>query len=64
MVKIHRREIQRRGRQMLAFLLAAAMIIGLIPRNIHVSAASKATEDTYESGDCVITYKENSAWVH
>ena len=51
MVKIHRREIQRRGRQMLAFLLAAAMIIGLIPQNIHVSAASKATEDTYESGE-------------
>ena len=64
MVKIHRREIQRRGRQMLTFLLAAAMIIGLIPQNIHVSAASKATEDTYESGDCVITYKENSAWGH
>ena len=66
MFKIHRRDARRRGRQMISFLLIAAMILGLVPQNAYASAASKAsakaTENTYESEDCMITYKETSSW--
>lgn len=65
MLQIHRRDVRRWGRQILSFLLIAAMILGLIPQSAYASAAeatAKVAEKTYESEDCVITYKESSAW--
>ena len=65
MIQIHRRDVRRRGRQILSFLLITAMILGLIPQSAYASAQEAGTnkaENTYESEDCMITYKETSAW--
>lgn len=66
MFKIHGRDVRRKGRQILSFLLIVAMVLGLMPQSAFAGAALKAAaktaENTYESEDCVITYKETSAW--
>lgn len=38
------------------------MVLGLVPQSATASAAPKAAENTYESEDCTITYKESSTW--
>ncbi|MDE6635782.1 MAG: cellulose-binding domain-containing protein, partial [Lachnospiraceae bacterium] len=66
MLEIHRRDIRRKGRQIISFLLVTAMILGLVSQNAYASTASKAvaevTEKTYETEGCMITYKETSTW--
>ena len=61
---IRTKDVKTWGKRLLSFVLAAALVLGLIPESASAAGAQRNVADKtiYTSGDCEITYQETNAW--